>query len=186
MRSVHTALVVIGVVLSAPAAAEPWRLGSPLELTPRVNEDDARASLSFTPRLPGVFDLDEARVTLTYTPLDENDNLVAGRQSAEGFAIGGALALNDMVIRGELAQTASGLTERDDFEAALEVGDLTTRMSYAEVGGVGVSGESRYALGADLAAAPGLSVGAGLSYGLSEEPSVSSDTTGIVRFRLSF
>ncbi len=187
MRWTFLLLVVLAVgALAASANAEPWRLGSPLELSHAGSANQSEAVLSFTPRLPGVFDLDDARVTLTYAPLRSGGRHFGDMTSGEGFAIGGAIALDDVAVRGEIAQTTRGAVERDDVRATIEFGSVTTSMSYAELGGAGGIDSSRYALGADLATAPGVSVGAGLSYGLSDDAGDDDEAAGILRFRLSF
>ncbi len=189
LRLPSIALFVVCVAAGASSAsAEGFRVGDPLERSSLADATIAdEAVLSFTPRVPGVFDLDDARVTLTYRPIESASaaELRAGAVSS-GFAVGGALALDGVVISGEIAQTSARLAAREDIEAELSVGAVTTRMGYAEVENVTGDLRSSYALGADLATAPGVAVGADLTYGFSDDATAAEEAAGMVRFRLSF
>ena len=188
MRDVRLSTLTVLVALAAtPAvAADPWRLGSTLE-APAATAGDQSASLSFTPRLPGVFDLDSARVTLSYTPMVEPIDAPPGRAGAlEGFSVGGALAIDRFVVEGAVARTSSGLVERERLDAAIGFGGFTTRMHVQDTEAVGsASGSTRYGIGADVTAAPGLSLGAGLDFS-ERADGLDDEAAGVVRFRLEF
>jgi len=173
-------------VAGAPALAdEPWRLGTPLQ-TPVLPDENA-ASLSFTPRLPGVFDLDSARVTVTYAPLGQTDeDVVGGGRTVDGFSVGGALELDRFLVEGALARSSTATAERERLDAAIGFGGFTTRMHLQDTESVASGdGATRFGIGADVDAAPGLSLGAGLNF--SEGPDdEADDTAGVVRFRLQF
>ncbi len=186
MRDVRfwIAVAALGVVGSPALADEPWRLGTSLE-TPVLDED--AASLSFTPRLPGVFDLESARVTLSYAPLALEDERFAGAaRGVDGFAVGGALAVDRFVVEGALARATTPAGERERLDAAIGFGGFTTRMHLEDSEGFGAGeGSTRYGIGADVTAAPGLSLGAGLNFSDNAD-GAEDDAAGVVRFRLQF
>ena len=177
----------LGVATQPAAADDAWRLGDPLRLTP-----DAAATsdltLSFTPRRPGVFDLDQARLELALTPTQPyGDRFGADRvePQASGFAVGGALDFGEIEISGRLVGERGERVSRDGVDAAIGVGPVTTRMSYVEAEG-GDQPSTRLGLGAELEAAPGLSLGAGLAIEDEDAAEGERATEGVVRFRLSF
>jgi hypothetical protein len=186
MRNVRLwiAVAALGVLGSPAVADEPWRLGTSLE-TPVLDED--AANLSFTPRLPGVFDLDSARVTLSYAPLQPQDERFSGGgRAVDGFAVGGALAVDRFVVEGALARATSPAGERERVDAAIGFGGFTTRMHLQDTESFASGASStRFGIGADLTAAPGLSLGAGLNFSDNAD-GAEDDTAGVVRFRLQF
>lgn len=179
------AVVVLGAAVAPARADEPWRLGTPLEAPGGV--DEAGASLSFTPRLPGVFDLESARVTLNYAPFAiEAEGIGAHTRRADGFSVGGALAVDRFVVEGALARSSSSLVERERLDAAVSFGGFTTRMHLQDTEPAGAgAGSTGFGIGADLEAAPGLSLGAGLNFA-EDTDGDDADTSGVVRFRLRF
>ncbi len=178
-------LVVAGVAPVSAHADEPWRLGTSLESP--TGADDEVASLSFTPRVPGVFDLDSARVTLSYAPLVRDEHtLGGGTRAVDGFSVGGALAIDRFMIEGAMARETSARVEHERIDAAIGFGGFTTRMHLQDSEGVSSGDAStRFGIGADLDAAPGLSLGAGLNFAESDD-GAEDDTSGVVRFRLQF
>lgn len=179
-------LVAVFGVAGAPALAdEPWRLGTPLE-TPALPDENA-ASLSFTPRLPGVFDLESARVTVTYAPLGQDgDDVVGGGRAVDGFSVGGALEIDRFVVEGALARASTASAEHERLDAAIGFGGFTTRMHLQDTESVASGdGATRFGIGADVDAAPGLSLGAGVNFS-EGAGDAADDTAGVVRFRLQF
>jgi len=186
MRNVRFWIVVaaLGSAGSPALADEPWRLGTSLE-TPVLHED--AASLSFTPRLPGVFDLESARVTLSYAPLALEDERFTGRgRAVDGFAVGGALTVDRFVVEGALARATTPAGERERLDAAIGFGGFTTRMHLQDTQSFASGATStRFGIGADLTAAPGLSLGAGVNFSDNAD-GAEDDAAGVVRFRLQF
>ncbi len=184
--------VVAGAALTSAGAAadEPLRLGDPLLSGPAPSERDG-VSLTFTPRQAGVFDLETARFDLALTPLRPDregeaagvaDDVAGGR-----FAVGGALDFGGVEITGHLVGERGERVSSEGIDASLGFGAVTTRLRYVEEERGGEDAV-RYGLGAELDAAPGLSVGADLSVAEGEgaEDPDGRDTEGVVRFRLSF
>jgi hypothetical protein len=181
--------VVSGLaVAGGPALADgPWRLGDPLRLSPDA-EAAPGTSLSFTPRQDGVFGLDQARLELSLAPapsLTGRDGGFAVNAETSRFAVGGALDFGAVELSGRLVGERGDDVAREGVDAALGLGSVTTRMSYMAESGERAT--TRYGLGADLAAAPGVSVGAGLA--LEDDAADGAGeraTEGVVRFRLQF
>ncbi len=180
VRSACCAIALIATAL--PATAEEWLLGNPLRHAGET--DPAAPSISFTPRLPGVIDLGEAEFRLSYGPVSDDFSGLSG--DARGFAVGGALDLQGLSISARVVQAADGYAQFDEVDASISVGATTAFGSYREVDSGGGQASSRFALGADLAAAPGVSVGAGLAYEDRSDGGSADDATGLVRFRLAF
>lgn len=180
---------VFGLALaSGPAwADEAWRLGDPLRLSPD-DPSEPGMSLSFTPRQGGVFDLDQARIELSLGPgtaLGDPGTAFDPAGETSRFAVGGALDFGDVEVSGRLIGERGDDVAREGVDAAVGVGRLTTRMSYMAESGDRPA--TRYGLGADVLAAPGVSVGAGVA--IEEEDAGGDDdpaTEGVVRFRLQF
>lgn len=151
-------------------------------------------NLRFTPRLPA-FGLDSAQLSLSLTPLESFDGPVGVQPFApttqdtpqgqvRGFAIGGALALDDVVLRGSFRQRAGRGGREDVYGTSLSFHQFSTGFGYSEVERASGGVESRYALGAELDAGSGLNVGASLMYRQGDGDG--AETTGVVRFRLAF
>lgn len=200
MRSLSTPLFIAALVVALPTAAAAGEgVLSSLSLGTATSADEDGFSLSFTPRLPALGTLDRARLTLQLEPLDGAD-LGRGpvrsfavdpslgqppRDNGRGFAVGGVLAVDDIVVRGAFRQYDTGRSQQDDVSASFAIGRLTTGVAYREVGRATGGSESRYALGAELDASHGMSVGAGVTL-RSGSADVEDEATGVVRFRLSF
>lgn len=189
-RSWIVGVIAAAALTSAGAAAdEPLRLGDPLLSGPAPSARDG-VSLTFTPRQAGVFDLETARFDLALTPMrPEPEAEAAGIADVAGgrFAVGGALDFGGVEITGHLVGERGERVSSEGIDASLGFGAVTTRMRYVEEERDGEDAV-RYGLGAELDAAPGLSVGADLSVAEGEgvEDPDGRDTEGVVRFRLSF
>ncbi len=185
MRFGFLGIVALGWVLAAgPATADGWRL------EPGAGTDDG-LSIRFTPRLSSIMSLDQAKLTLSLGAAGLESEPFAGGGRYEpgrpgetrGFQLGGALHLDDVRLGAGYVQTERGRVESDGFAAGLSYHRFSTGVGFTET--VGPSGStSRYALGAQLDAAPGLSVGADLTVRDGEGEPV--DTTGVLRLRLAF
>jgi len=178
--------VSIGGAAVGPAAADDrWLLGTPLE-SPAL-ADEGGASLAFTPRLSGVFDLESARMSVTYTPLVPRDTArIPSGDDHAGFAIGGALEIDHFVLEGGLARSSSAVGERERLDAAIGFGGFTTRLHLMDTESATTgAGTTRFGVGAELSAAPGLSLGAGLNFS-DNAAGEEDDTSGVVRFRVRF
>ncbi len=180
-------LIAVGcLAVVGNATASDWRTDSGLALGSAADDG---LSIRFTPRLTSIMSLDQAKLTLSLGPVaPDRSGLAPAPQQREaretaGFQVGGALDLDSVRLGAGYVHRDGRFTETEGFTAGVTYNRFSTGVGYAET--LGPSGStSRYALGAQLDAAPGLSLGADLTVRDGETDPV--DTTGVVRLRLSF
>jgi hypothetical protein len=193
IRAVALAAAFAFAPLAAASADDHWRLGQPLLLSPAPDQAGG-LSLSFTPRSGGILSLDGAKLSVAVVPLDgtfadrdwQLDRREFDQRPVGGFAIGGALVVDDVVLRGEFMQRESSRFQEGGVGASVRIDGVTTNFSYSEVEDTLGTGYNRLGVGAEYDAAPGLSLGAGLWLRDGEGGSAAGDATGSLRVRLSF
>ncbi|MEO1091251.1 MAG: hypothetical protein AAFX81_11485 [Pseudomonadota bacterium] len=192
------AVVSGSLVVASQAHADSFAFGDPLRLAPsEASSPDDDLSVSFTPRLSGVFSLDSAKLSVSMKPVGDVSPVDVGladpttgfdrsrfdHGEVRGFALGGALTLEGVAVSGALLQSEGQGYAEDGFSASVAAGGLTTGLRISEIDSSLTGSENRYSFGAELEAAPGLSFGAGVQL---RDRDRADDATGSVRLRLSF
>ena len=186
-----TALLIVAPL--GAAQAESWLMGDPLRTSLADPEPRADLSLGFTPRL-GALSLDGVRLSLSMgaegadaaphhgalAELDERNDALGN----DSFVVGGALALEGVVLSAQIAQRNHLAGPSETVRAAVRAGNVTTALSYTD--GIAGGERERFALGTAFEAAPGISVGADLSLDDGIEAGDERDAAGVLRFKLEF
>lgn len=188
------ALVVLVALPLGTARAESWVVGDPLRLATDAPQANADLSLEFTPRV-GPLSLDDVRLSLSVGadpvgPDDDRGSAAARldetneRLGMQGFVVGGALAVDDVVVSAELAQRSNAFGQSETWRAALSKGRVTTALSYTD--GIEGGDGQRFAVGTAVETAPGISLGADLALDEGGSEDGAPDAAGVLRFKLEF